>query len=225
MAETTPTHVTVQLAGSELCLLAEKAIWWPAQHALLIADIHIGKAAAYRKLGQPVPHGTTASNLQKLDDLLQRFACDRLIFLGDFLHAPEAKTPATLTALAEWRARHPHLVITLIRGNHDKRAGDPPATLNIEVLAEPLLLGPFALQHEPHPHPTHHVLAGHVHPAYRLHGSGRQRLRLPCFCLGEKLSLMPAFGDFTGAMTLELRPNQQIFVVGGGEVWAVPNRL
>lgn len=221
MSESHPDHLAVQLAGSELWLLADKAIWWPAQQALLVADIHVGKAAAYRALGQPVPHGTTANNLQRLDALLQRFACRRLIFLGDFLHAPGSRTPSTLAALAGWRERHPGLHVTLVRGNHDKRAGDPPATLGIAVVEEPLLLGPFALQHEPHAHPTHHVLAGHLHPAYQLRGRGRQSLRLPCFVLGDGLSLLPSFGSFTGSMTLRAKPGQRLFVIGDAGIWAV----
>ena len=219
--ESHPSYQPVQLAGAELWLLADKAIWWPAMQALLVADIHFGKAATYRALGQPVPQGTTADNLQRLDALLQRFACQRLIFLGDFLHAPEAQTPRTLAALGDWRARHPKLAVTLVRGNHDKRAGDPPATLGIEVVEEPLLLGPFALQHEPHPHPTHSVLAGHLHPAYRLRGRGRQSLRLPCFVLSEGISLLPSFGSFTGTMEVRSQPGQRIFVLGDGGVWAI----
>ena len=221
MPDTHPSHVVAQLAGTELWLLAEKAIWWPAQQALLVADIHIGKAAAYRALGQPVPHGTTAANLAQLDALLERFDCRQLIFLGDFLHARQSRTPQTLAALARWRASHPTLAIRLVRGNHDKHAGDPPAELRFQLVEEPLLLGPFALQHEPHAHPGHHVLAGHLHPAYQLRGLGRQRLRLPCFVLGEEISLLPSFGSFTGAMTIRAQPGQSGFVVGDGGVWAV----
>jgi len=213
------SYQPIELAGSTLWLLAEKAIYWPEQHALLVADIHFGKAAAYRRLGQPVPHGTTDANLRQLDNLLGRYTCRQLIFLGDFLHAPESRAPATLTRLAVWRTQYPQLQITLVRGNHDRRAGDPPHELDIRVVSEPLLLGPYALQHEPKPHPTHHVLAGHVHPAFQLHGRGRQRLRLPCFCIGEQLSLLPAFGSFTGAMTVAAEDNWQIYVIGDGEVW------
>ncbi|SDP98629.1 ligase-associated DNA damage response endonuclease PdeM [Ectopseudomonas guguanensis] len=221
MSEHHPGHLILSLAGAELWLLADKAIWWPQQQALLIADIHIGKAAAYRALGQPVPQGTTAANLQRLDALLQRFDCRQLIFLGDFLHAPGSRTPATLAALAEWRERHAELAMTLVRGNHDKRAGDPPEGLRIAVVEEPLLLGPFALQHEPLAHASHHVLAGHLHPAYSLRGRGRQRLRLPCFVLGDEVSLLPAFGSFTGSMTFRAEPDQRIVVVGDGGIWPV----
>jgi DNA ligase-associated metallophosphoesterase len=211
--------LSIEIAGWELCLLAEKAVYVPAERALLIADAHFGKAAAYRKLGQPVPHGTTENNLQRLDALIDAWPCDHLIFLGDFLHAPESHAAGTLAALDAWRARHPELRITLIRGNHDKRAGDPPERLRINVVTEPLLMGPFALQHEPDPHPTLHVLAGHVHPAFRLYGKGRQRLRLPCFYVKEKVSLLPAFGAFTGGMNIERASESRIFVIGDGAVW------
>ncbi|WP_397451704.1 ligase-associated DNA damage response endonuclease PdeM [Pseudomonas sp. NA-150] len=213
------TYYPLALAGAELWLLAEKAIYYPACRTLLIADAHFGKAAAYRKLGQPVPHGTTRNNLQRLDILLAEHVCERLVFLGDFLHAPGSRNAATFAAVEEWRSRHPTLAITLIRGNHDRRAGDPPQEWSFAVVSEPLLLGPFALQHEPQPHPTHHVLAGHVHPMYRLQGRGRQNLRLPCFYVGKRATLLPAFGAFTGGMNITPDSDGRVFVVGDGAVW------
>jgi DNA ligase-associated metallophosphoesterase len=211
----------VSLAGAELWLLADKAVYYPAHKALLIADAHFGKAAAYRRLGQPVPHGTTQVNLERLDHLLDSYATQQLIFLGDFLHAPESHASATLAALDAWRVRHSQLRVVLIRGNHDKRAGDPPASLRFEVVEEPWVMGPFALQHEPDPHPSLHVLAGHVHPVYRLRGRGRQSLRLACFYLGQTVSLMPAFGEFTGGYTIEPSDDSRVYITGDGAVWAI----
>lgn len=218
-----PYHV-VYLQGIELWLLADKAIYWPEHKAMLVADAHFGKAAAYRKLGQPVPHGTTRTNLEVLDRLLSGYDTRWLIFLGDFLHAPGSHSATTLAALREWRQRYPQLRITLIRGNHDRRAGDPPAELDFEVVSEPLLVGPLALQHEPDPHPEAHVLAGHVHPVYHLQGRGRQRLRLPCFHFGERVSLLPAFGAFTGGYPVKADTGERIYVVGDQHVWPVKTR-
>lgn len=214
-----PRHQVVELAGCEVWLLAERALWWPAERCLMVADVHFGKAAAFRRLGQPVPQGTTTDNLRRLDALLARLDCRELVFLGDFLHARQGRAPGTLAALAAWRARHPALQMTLVRGNHDRHAGDPPADLNIQVVAEPLLRSPFSLQHEPDPAPGYHVLAGHLHPACRLRGRGRQSLRLPCFVVGEQFSLLPAFGSFTGAMEMRPQPGQRLFVIGDGGIW------
>ncbi|RMO87524.1 DEAD/DEAH box helicase [Pseudomonas syringae pv. philadelphi] len=214
-------YQVVTLADEELWLLADKAIYYPARRALLIADAHFGKAAAYRKLGQPVPHGTTQENLRRLDSLLDEYPSEHLIFLGDFLHAPESHAAGTLAALEQWRAGRPTLPITLIRGNHDKRAGDPPAYLNIDVVPEPLIVGPFALQHEPDPHPELHVLAGHVHPVYHLYGRGRQRLRLACYYIGTRVTLLPAFGEFTGGFRIRPTEDSSVYVTGGDAVWRV----
>lgn len=213
------TEQPVELCGVSLLLLAERAIYWPAEKALLVADVHIGKAASYRALHQPVPRGTTTATLARLDRLLATYACEQLIVLGDFLHARTGRSPATMATLGEWRKRHAALNIRLIRGNHDRHAGDPPAALGIEVLDEPWILPPFALQHEPTTHPRHTVLAGHVHPAYLLRGKGRQRLRLPCFVIGEHVCLLPAFGEFTGGWTVDPAPGSRVFLTGAGAVW------
>lgn len=214
-------HRALTLEGQELWLLADKAVYWPDRQCLLVADAHFGKASAYRSLGQPVPQGTTTANLERLDKLLAALPCTQLIFLGDFLHGPGSHASGTLSAIRAWRERNPTLIMTLIRGNHDKRAGDPPMDLRIEVVPEPLLMGPFALQHEPTDHPTHHVLAGHVHPVYHLRGKGRQRLRLPCFQIGRRVTLLPAFGAFTGGYAVEQDDDRQIFVIGDQAVWPI----
>lgn len=216
---------SLNFGSNTLLLLADKAIYWPQQKTLLIADAHFGKAAAYRALGQPVPHGTTSHNLQRLDVLLSAYQAEQLIFLGDFLHAPKSHAPATLAALRQWRSQHASLQCILVRGNHDKHAGDPPADLNIKTVDEPYLIGDFALQHMPAPHVTHHVIAGHVHPTFRLLGKGRQRLVLPCFHHQADMTLLPSFGDFTGGFVMDNKPGSFIFVTDGQYVWPVTTAL
>lgn len=215
------TEQSLIIGEETLWLLADKAIYWPKEKALLIADVHFGKAAAYRALGQPVPSGTTQKNLERLDVLLEKYPTDRIIFLGDFLHAPKSHAPATLAALQQWRQKHAHIQCILVRGNHDIKAGDPPNYLNIDVVTEPYLRGNLALQHIPQPHPTHHVLAGHIHPTFLLQGKGRQRLRLACFYHESTFTLLPSFGDFTGGFLIDTAKANKVFVTDGTGIWSV----
>ncbi|WEL54506.1 ligase-associated DNA damage response endonuclease PdeM [Pseudomonas kermanshahensis] len=214
-------HLAIEHCGETLWLLPDKALYWPARRALLVADVHIGKAASFRALHQPVPRGTTEATLARLDQLLTSHECQMLIILGDFLHAKTARASATLAKLQTWRERHAGLRIVLVRGNHDRHAGDPPPALGIEVVEEPWLLAPFALQHEPVAHPQHPVLAGHVHPVFVLQGRARQRLRLPCFLMGDAISLLPAFGEFTGGWRVHPDAENRVFLAGAGRVWAL----
>jgi metallophosphoesterase superfamily enzyme len=93
--------------GRALFLLPERAAWLAEAGLLLVADVHFGKAASFRRLGVPVPQGTTQANLARLDGLLARLAGVReLVFLGDFLHAASGRASATLQALQVWRQRH-----------------------------------------------------------------------------------------------------------------------
>ena len=170
-------------------------------------------------LGQPVPQGTTARNLQRLDQLLHDYPTRQLIFLGDFLHARPARSGSTLAALQAWRARHADLQILLIRGNHDRSAGDPPAELGVEVVGEPWPMGPFALCHEVLDCPGLHVLAGHLHPVFVLRGRGRDRLRMPCFSIEPEVTLLPAFGEFTGGMAIDASIKRAIYGALDGAVW------
>ena len=212
----------VDLHDTRLLLLAAKALSGPERQLLCVADAHFGKAAAVRALGQPVPHGTTADNLARLDGLLADYPARQLLFLGDFLHARASHAPATLAALSAWRQRLRGLHCTLVRGNHDRHAGDPPSSLDIELLDEPLVLAPFAFRHIPRVESGRYVIAGHEHPVYRLQGRARQRLRLPCFTLTDDTMVLPSFGDFTGGHAVDPAPRRRIFVADGATVWPIP---
>jgi DNA ligase-associated metallophosphoesterase len=153
-----------------------------------------------------------------LDAALQRTDARRVVFLGDYLHARQGRSPGTLRALAEWKTRHPDINVLLVRGNHDRHAGDPPPELGLGCANPPVIEPPFALAHYPDPVAGGYVLAGHLHPGVHLVGRGRQRERLPCFWFREAGAVLPAFGDFTGLATVEPDPGDRVFVVAGDQV-------
>ena len=212
----------ITLAGEAVVLLPERALWWPRERALFVADVHLGKAASFRALGQPVPAGTTRDNLDRLSGLVNALGARSLVVLGDFLHAATAQQAQVIDPVRAWRQRHAALRCLLVRGNHDSHAGDPPAALRFDIVDEPFRVGPFAACHHPQQVAGAMVLAGHLHPAVQLRGRGLDRLRLACFCEGENWLILPAFGAFTGS-TLEL-PAQTLrcYAVGGGLVMALP---
>jgi uncharacterized protein len=208
----------VDVAGVRLRLLAQRAAYLPEARCLLVADAHIGKAVSFRRLGVPVPQGTTTQTLQLLSQAVEASGARRVVFLGDLLHSAHAHAPATLQALARWRGRHAALELLLVRGNHDARAGDPPPELGVQAVDEPLQLGGLALCHRPQPRDEAYVLAGHLHPCVVLSGRAHQRLRLPCFHFGATVGVLPAFGEFTGMHAVRPGPGERVYVVSGDAV-------
>jgi uncharacterized protein len=213
--------LNIIVAGETLQLLPQRAAYWPAQRMLLIADIHFGKAAAFRAQGIPVPRGTTSDNLARLDALLDAHDATQVLFLGDFLHARAAHANATMDTLRKWRARRDALQLTLVRGNHDDHAGDPPADLGMRIVDEPFETGPFSFCHHPHANARGYVIAGHLHPVFRLAAAG-DSVRLPCFVFGARVGILPSFGAFTGGFAIDARAGEQVFVTTGEAVMAVP---
>lgn len=208
------SEMQVVIAGEAVLLLAEKALFWPREKMLVIADIHFGKAASFRALGVPVPRGTTTQNLEALDALVARHGVRHILFLGDFLHARAAHASATQAAMHAWRQRNSTLALTLVRGNHDRHAGDPAARLGITLVDEPYTLGPFSFCHHPDLDTPGYALAGHIHPAYLL-ATRFDALRLPCFVVGPRRMVLPSFGAFTGGHLITPAPGDAIYVSSG----------
>jgi len=214
--------VDIDLAGERVRLLPERALHWERAQTLVAADLHWGKASAFRAAGVPLPAGTTAADLARLSSALRRTGATRLVLLGDLFHARAGRVDRTLAEIAAWRTAHPALEVLLVRGNHDRHAGDPPADLRFGVVDGPWPLGPFRLRHEPRPERDGYVLAGHIHPGCTIHGAGRQRIRLPCFAFGAAVGLLPAFTEFSGTGDIDRDPRggDRIYVVADGEVIA-----
>ena len=215
---------TILAGGQSLTLLAEKAGFIARSRTLLIADAHIGKAVSFRALGVPVPRGTTSETLARITTLVAKTAARRIVFLGDFLHSARSHAAQTLAAVAAWREQHAALELVLVRGNHDDRAGDPPAYLRIKAVDEPLLQDGFALCHHPKPRPGAYVLAGHLHPCIGLGGRTFDHLRLPCFWFGDEVGVLPAFGAFTGMHPIRPAPCDRVYPVADDQVAAMRTR-
>jgi DNA ligase-associated metallophosphoesterase len=211
------TAVTT-IAGEELELHPERAVYWNRRRMLFVADPHFGKAASFRKLGVFVPKGTTNEGLSRLDALIERLSPEQIIFLGDFLHAKEGRNAETFAALATWRSMHEAIEMRLVRGNHDRRAGDLPVDVGIPSFDGPLIEPPFALAHHPVAVADHYVLAGHIHPCAVLTGAARQREKLPCFWFGKDVAVLPAFGDFTGCAVVDAAEGDSVWVVAADVV-------
>lgn len=213
------TDQSITIAGETLHLMAERALFWEREGALIVADLHWGKAATFRAAGVPLPPGTTTDDLARLDRALARTGARRLLLLGDLFHAREGRRAAqTLAAAAAWRADHSSLDVLLVRGNHDRAAGDPPTELGMTVVDAPHHIGPFALHHEAPRAAAAYTLAGHLHPGFVVSGPGRQHERLACFVVGRRGALLPAFGSFTGTLAVEARPDDRVFVIAGDAV-------
>ena len=211
-------------AGETLWLLPDGAVWWPAARTLFAADLHLGKGAAFRAQGQPVPAGSSARTLAQLEDLAAAHGAERLVVLGDFWHGAEGLTPALLAAVDAFARRLPTL---LVLGNHDRRIHPP--CMPLHAVSGKLSLGPLTAAHEPPPAGTPgFTLAGHWHPAIALRSRAGDRLRRPCFVRYGHALVLPAFGGLTGALTLRrselARGGAEVAVLGNGNLHWLPSR-
>lgn len=219
-----PVHaaLAIEWQGESLRLRSDRAIAWPAKEIVFIADPHFGKASSFRAAGVPVPSGTTRADLDRLSRVITEESARALIVLGDFFHARAGLTESMLRALDAWREEHADLEIIIVRGNHDRHAGDPPARFRARVVDEPFAFAPFSLVHHPTAEPHHAELAGHVHPCIRLReANGGSGLRAACFLFGERQALLPAFGGFTGTHPCQPKTGDRVFAIGPDRVLEV----
>lgn len=214
----TLTVCNAVVAEETLQLHPYKAIWWPANKALILADLHLGKTTHFRKAGIAVPLAASEDNWNRLDVLFQEFQPEQVFLLGDLFHSDHN---------GEWELFQtflqsvPQVRVVLIEGNHDKRTASWHEAAVFEVVPQ-WQEGPFLMTH----HPLEKVperlynLCGHIHPAVQLRGQGRQKLHLPCFYFGKEQGILPAFGAFTGTSLVEPQPGDQVFLIAGGSVVA-----
>ena len=156
---------------------------------VVVSDLHLGKAAHFRKAGVPLPEGQDVATLARLDGVIREFAPERVLILGDLFHSSHNKAWALFHS---W-AMHQTCALQLVFGNHDRLAERRYRDAGLKTHTTGLVELPFILEHEA---PVAmggagmiHVICGHTHPGIVLHGRADQRLRLPCFLVGPQVTM------------------------------------
>lgn len=202
----------IDVAGARLQLLEQRALWWAAARTLLVADVHLGKGAAFRRAGLAVPEGSTQADLGRLDALIAQHAPTRLLVLGDLFHAAFAGEEPWWAHFDRFRARHPALQLQVVRGNHDRALAKSPGHWRLDWVPETLVEPPFVFAHEPVDDPRGYVIAGHLHPVVRLR-SATDHLRLPVFWWRARQAVLPSFGSFTGGHPVQALDGERVVAV------------
>jgi len=199
--------VNIHIAQEELVLLAHKCVYWPSIKGLIVSDLHFGKSSHFRKSGIPLSMGSQQQDLKKMDELINEFQPEKLIFLGDLFHSDHN---TEWDQFCEWRNTHSSVEFILVRGNHDLLSMDYYGNANMQVI-ESLTIGRICLSHEPIQTNGGYNIHGHIHPGIKLVGKAYQSLRLPCFYIGKEVMVVPAFGKLTGLCIVEPKQEETIY--------------
>ncbi|MEH6682330.1 MAG: ligase-associated DNA damage response endonuclease PdeM [Sediminicola sp.] len=198
----------LQITDQHFILHTTGALFWEERSMLLISDAHLGKISHFRKHGAAVPQMAIQKNFSALNALLEQFSPKTTCFLGDLFHSNKN---GEWSLFRKWALVAPTQLL-LVMGNHDIISQNHYLDLGMEVMDE-LLLFPFLLTHHPEERQGHFNMAGHVHPAVKLKGSGRQYLKLPCFFKRPHQMILPAFGEFTGTHAIKPKEGDEVFVL------------
>lgn len=199
--------VHTEFAGEAVQLWPERGLFWAAASTLIVADLHWGKSETFQAAGIPIPDGVLEHDLARLSRMIGTTGASRLLVLGDLIHSGVGMTARMIDAVTAWRARHP-LRIELVPGNHDRHVERLPESWGVRRLDAQVREGPFHFRHDPEGATGAGILCGHAHPMART-----GEFRLPCFVLGERVGLLPAFSLFTRGRTVRPEVGDRVFVV------------
>ena len=190
----------LDFAGHEMLLTEGRALYWPSERALLVADLHLEKASWYAARGSMLPPYDSRETLERLADAVRLTGARRVIALGDNFHDAGGTSRLDPYAAGMLEALARALDWVWITGNHD---AELPRAFGGTIVPE-LELGGVILRHEAQPGETRPELSGHFHPKVRVKVRARQISR-PCGVLsrcatGADRMILPAFGALTGGM-------------------------
>ncbi|MDB4508303.1 ligase-associated DNA damage response endonuclease PdeM [Akkermansiaceae bacterium] len=198
-------------------LLSEQVVFLPKHSALVLSDVHLGKATTFQAHGLPVPEGDDAADLARITQLVDQTKAQQLIIAGDLLHSPSGVSPALISKLETWMSQC-LAKITLVLGNHDQRALRAYAMESVSSLE----LDGIHIVHDPADITQDFSICGHLHPVIRVKDNSRRRLRTACFWLSEKTLVLPSFGTFTGGHPIKPAAGDRVFAPLNGRVVELP---
>jgi DNA ligase-associated metallophosphoesterase len=202
-------------------LTQERCIFWEEENTLIVADLHLGKAGHFRKAGIAIPQSVYKADLQRLMAMIYLFKAERLIVVGDFTHSTANKE---LDLFLKWRKDFSALQIDLVKGNHDILEDAWYNEANVILHEWELLINGYLFKHEdkrykrPAIENLIYTFSGHLHPGYRLKGSGKQSLKFPCYFFGKEYCILPAFSRFTGTFIVEPAKGEIVYAITGTEL-------
>jgi DNA ligase-associated metallophosphoesterase len=207
--------VRFSFSGHELMALPQGALFWPARHALLVADLHLEKASWFARLGQMLPPYDSIATLSDLSMIAASTGAEEIWCLGDSFHDASGCDRLPTAARALLTALTGATRWTWITGNHDPGFADHCGG----SIAEEAEVDGLILRHEADPAETRPELSGHFHPKLRITHRGRQVSRR-CFVATATKLILPAFGSLTGG--LDAHHPEIVRAVGTGAQALVP---
>jgi DNA ligase-associated metallophosphoesterase len=188
--------VPFSFAGEDMALIEGRAVWWPREGALLVADLHLEKASFFASQArQMLPPYDSRETLERIALAIRATGARRVFALGDSFHDRAgvdridphvAGMLGALTRATSW---------TWIAGNHDGLSG---AALGGESVEE-ADIGGLVLRHRAAAASAAPELSGHYHPRLAITVRER-RIARPCLVVSESRLILPAFGALTGGM-------------------------
>jgi uncharacterized protein len=183
------------VAGVSLVADLSGALYWEAQRLLVVSDLHLEKGSSFAARGVLLPPYDTAATLSRLAAVVARHNPRMVIALGDSFHdrdahqrlsAPDRDAIAAMQAGRDW---------IWIVGNHDPAL---PSDIG-GVIASEVGIGLIVFRHEPSG--AVGEIAGHLHPKARVATRARVTERR-CFASDGERAVMPAFGAYTGGLSI-----------------------
>lgn len=173
-------------------------MYWKEENTLILSDLHVGKAAHFRKNGIPMSSLIHRQDMQRLEVLIIHFNPSRIIFVGDLIHAAQN---SEVMGLKTFLQKHRGIEFILVRGNHDRMTESKLSSLGIDRVCPDLSLRGVKFIHQPAAFADIPQISGHVHLGVTVKLPVNKWHRFPAFLVGDDHLILPAFSHFTGLDT------------------------